>query len=190
MEVATKIASLSISVRPRPYRCNTLRRSSTATLLSVTDLTQQLKWCGGAIVASARQQRRRNRTAVQENAGEEIGGVGQAVLSALKPEVPQPSNSRVSSESGRTNERRSAGGDGEGGRAETALSGSDVLLALQKTAAAGRGKGSRKRRRNGRGGVAEEDAMDYSSVRPLSINRDWGVRLDDVEKRLQDLLQL
>ncbi|XP_042505312.1 uncharacterized protein LOC122081947 [Macadamia integrifolia] len=185
MEVATKIAALPIPARPRPY-LNMLRgRRRKSTFLSVTDLTQQLRWCGGAFAVSARQQRRPNCTAGQEEVAEEMGDVGQAVLAAFKSGVPKPKNSRISRELGGTDERRSAGG-----RTETALSGSDVLLALQRTAEAGKVKGSRKRRKNGRGGVAqEEDAMDYSSVRPLNINRDWGVKLDNLERRLQDLLQ-
>ena len=33
----------------------------------------------------------------------------------------------------------------------------------------------------------EEDSLDYSKVRPLCIKSEWGVRLVELEKRLQEL---
>ncbi|KAJ4954865.1 hypothetical protein NE237_011648 [Protea cynaroides] len=193
----TTIVAFTIPARPRPYWWNILKTKPRNTLL-----TQQLRSCTarGAIISSSagkqrgwsrNQNQHRNRGEAQEETVEDIGGVGQAVLAALKSGVPKPNDSRIS---GGTDERRSQGG-GER-RTETPLSGSDVLLALQRAAAAevgsGRGKGTGKRRRNGRGeGVhLVEDTMDYSDVRPLNVNRDWGFRLDDLERRLQDLLQL
>ncbi|KAF5731994.1 hypothetical protein HS088_TW18G00681 [Tripterygium wilfordii] len=75
------------------------------------------------------------------------------------------------------------------------LKGLDVLWAMQKAAAEKNklsgGSGRKNKRRKGlsssEGSDREEDDVDYSNVRPLCIKEEWGVRLDELEKRLQEL---
>ena len=77
------------------------------------------------------------------------------------------------------------------------LSGSDVLWALQRAAAAPPQKkkmtGSKKKKKRGSSPVcgnrdsSPEDSLDYSNVKPLCMKDDWGSRLDDLERRLQEL---
>ncbi|XP_059301536.1 uncharacterized protein LOC132053492 isoform X2 [Lycium ferocissimum] len=80
------------------------------------------------------------------------------------------------------------------------LSGFDVLRALEKATAQKMKKKrngkdssllSRKVNGKGRNGREEdEDLVNYGNknVRPLSVKEDWGSRLDDLEKRLQELV--
>ena len=75
------------------------------------------------------------------------------------------------------------------------ISGSDVLRALQRAAAQkkefskSKKMKSKKMKKNTRGvsSSVEEDSLDYSKVRPLCIKSEWGVRLVELEKRLQEL---
>ncbi|OIS99412.1 PREDICTED: uncharacterized protein LOC109231809 [Nicotiana attenuata] len=92
--------------------------------------------------------------------------------------------------------------EGSSKERETKLSGFDVLRALEKATAQkmkkkrkerdGSALSSRKGIGRGRGERREdnEELVDYDkeSVRPLSIKVDWGTRLDELEKRLQQLL--
>ncbi|GFY90178.1 hypothetical protein Acr_07g0003750 [Actinidia rufa] len=77
------------------------------------------------------------------------------------------------------------------------LSGSDVLLALQRATAQKLKKKKKKPRDyqtflstpKNRGPIEdEEDALDYSNARPICINSEWMTRLDELEKRLQELM--
>ncbi|KAJ9681046.1 hypothetical protein PVL29_020110 [Vitis rotundifolia] len=76
------------------------------------------------------------------------------------------------------------------------LSGSDVLWALQRAAAQKKkrisGSGNKKKNREpssvgGNRGGSAEDSLDYSNVKPLCIKGDWGSKLDELERRLQEL---
>ncbi|XVF72955.1 hypothetical protein PTKIN_Ptkin12aG0161900 [Pterospermum kingtungense] len=70
------------------------------------------------------------------------------------------------------------------------ISGSDVLWALQRAAAE-----KRKAKRKKKGLISsesdasqrEKDGIDYSNVRPLEIKTEWRLKLDELEKRLQEL---
>lgn len=42
--------------------------------------------------------------------------------------------------------------------------------------------------RGGGGGAAAPAPADYSNVRPLNIKSDWGVRLEELERRFQEFL--
>ncbi|KAF3439800.1 hypothetical protein FNV43_RR18078 [Rhamnella rubrinervis] len=107
--------------------------------------------------------------------GQDIGGLGHTILTAIdsntKPTIPIPNPD-----------------DEEDGRQ---ISGSDVLWALQKAAAHKKKKKKNKKKMNkirkGPSSQDEEVAMDYSNIRPLCIKSDWGGRLDELEKRLQEL---
>ncbi|KAL7259180.1 hypothetical protein ACSBR1_005140 [Camellia fascicularis] len=85
---------------------------------------------------------------------------------------------------------------------ERELSGSDVLMALQRAAAQ---KIKKKRRRDysssklvknrGPSGTVqkegeeeETDTWDYSNARPICVKTDWTTRLDEFEKRLQEVV--
>ncbi|KAJ8748553.1 hypothetical protein K2173_003454 [Erythroxylum novogranatense] len=75
------------------------------------------------------------------------------------------------------------------------LSGLDVLWAMQKAASEKNKrnddkKGKKKRVLSAAENRKEEDNnMDYGNARPLCIKRDWSIRLDQLEKRLNDLSQ-
>ncbi|CAL0302192.1 unnamed protein product [Lupinus luteus] len=74
---------------------------------------------------------------------------------------------------------------------ETQISGSDILLALQKA------NSLKKKKRKVLSSVAnsmeqkqhqqQQGGVDYNNVTPLSINNQWGVKLDELEKRLREL---
>ncbi|XVE73639.1 hypothetical protein DITRI_Ditri11bG0134600 [Diplodiscus trichospermus] len=73
------------------------------------------------------------------------------------------------------------------------ISGRDVLWALQRAAAQ---KKKAKRKNNKRlassdsdASHREKDSIDYSNVRPLEIKTEWSLKLDELEKRLQELEQ-
>ncbi|TXG63092.1 hypothetical protein EZV62_010086 [Acer yangbiense] len=93
--------------------------------------------------------------------GEEIGGLGDTILTNLSNPDPKQ------------------------------LSGSDVLWALQKASSAKKKKKNKKRRElssaDSRREEDEDDVVDYSNVKPLSIKTDWAVKLHELEKRLQEL---
>lgn len=80
------------------------------------------------------------------------------------------------------------------------MSGSDVLRALQR-ASVEKAKLSLKQKKNkekrdimtsGGGGAEELVLDDYtnSRIQPLSIKSEWGVRLEELEKRLQEIMLL
>lgn len=104
---------------------------------------------------------------------QDIGGLGHTILTAIdsntKPTIPIPNPD-----------------DEEEGRQ---ISGSDVLWAMQKAAAHKKKKNKKKMNkiRKGSSSQDEEVAMDYSNIRPLCIKSEWGGRLDELEKRLQEL---
>ncbi|KAH7519427.1 hypothetical protein FEM48_Zijuj08G0034900 [Ziziphus jujuba var. spinosa] len=92
-------------------------------------------------------------------------------------------------------EKQDEGEEEEEGRQ---ISGSDVLWAMQKAAAhKNRVSGMKKKKKkknkmkkskgSSSSHVEQEVAIDYSNVRPLSISSDWGGRLDELEKLLQEL---
>ncbi|GMH22520.1 hypothetical protein Nepgr_024363 [Nepenthes gracilis] len=127
--------------------------------------------------------------------GQDIGGLGHAVRNALQSS-PQPVRSK-------TYRTRSPNRQQEEGKRKQSqpkqedngreISGADVLLALQR---AGAQKSRSKRKKKGHqtgdegggggGNKGGEDDADYSKVRPLCIKGDWGMRLEELEKRLQD----
>ncbi|GLU00877.1 hypothetical protein SLE2022_182140 [Rubroshorea leprosula] len=68
------------------------------------------------------------------------------------------------------------------------ISGSDVLWALQRAAA--QKKKLKKKKQKEPSPTArhmEKKTVDYSNVKPLQIKREWGVKLDQLEKRLKQL---
>ncbi|GMP61055.1 hypothetical protein CsSME_00023668 [Camellia sinensis var. sinensis] len=134
---------------------------------------------------------------------QDIRGLGLTVLTALKsnPQIeplnPRPQNS-ASSIKNPISKQRSREEEQE----ERQLSGSDVLMALQRAAAQ---KIKKKRRRDysssklvknrGPSGTVqkegeeeETDTWNYSNARPICVKSDWTTRLDEFEKRLQELV--
>ncbi|GAB4861541.1 hypothetical protein Ancab_036733 [Ancistrocladus abbreviatus] len=124
---------------------------------------------------------------------EDMGGLGHALQSnstAKSPKKRQQEQQRTRSVSKREEEQA----DGKGRQ----LSGSDVLLALQRVSLQ---KSKRKSRRKGikngkdcAGAMGDEAGRnaaadaDFAEVRPLCINSNWSIRLEDLEKRLQEFV--
>ncbi|CAH8304927.1 unnamed protein product [Eruca vesicaria subsp. sativa] len=76
---------------------------------------------------------------------------------------------------------------------EKEISGSEVLLAIQRaTAQRKRSNADKKKKIRGvellstAGESTRDNGVDYSNVRPLMIKNDWGQRLDDFEKLLKE----
>ncbi|KAK7258447.1 hypothetical protein RIF29_24024 [Crotalaria pallida] len=69
------------------------------------------------------------------------------------------------------------------------ISGSDVLLALQRvTSLKKNNKKKKSMQRRVLSSVANpREQKDYTNVKPLCINTEWGAKLDDLEKRLREL---
>ncbi|KAK9280185.1 hypothetical protein L1049_013872 [Liquidambar formosana] len=150
-----------------------------------------------AVSVSATSQPRRHRSAPPQNASssaaEDIGGLGHVVLAALKSNTeqldPKTPPTKTSNPRPKQQKQPQPEGGGEEGRQ---LSGSDVLWALQRaTARKNKISGGKKKRRSSTSvGTSDKDGIfeeDYSNVRPLSIKSDWATRLDDLERRLQEL---
>ncbi|PSS26249.1 hypothetical protein CEY00_Acc07542 [Actinidia chinensis var. chinensis] len=127
------------------------------------------------------------------NSAEDIGALGRTVLGALesnpqtKPLNPRSQNSNSSIKTSNSKEQEEE---------KRQLSGSDVLLALQRATAQKLKKKKKPRdyqtflsTPKNRGPIEdEEDALDYSNARPICINSEWMTRLDELEKRLQELM--
>ncbi|GAV74525.1 hypothetical protein CFOL_v3_18005 [Cephalotus follicularis] len=73
------------------------------------------------------------------------------------------------------------------------LSGSDVLWALHRATANKKSKNNKRRKHVSSSVMSsnthEDGVVDYTNVRPLRIKMEWGVKLNDLEKRLQELSQ-
>ncbi|XP_058104968.1 uncharacterized protein LOC131248619 [Magnolia sinica] len=132
--------------------------------------------------------RRRRRPSPQiqydDDESEEVGDLGLTLLTALKSETRLEEESLLEV-------RRSDSSRREEKKAGASLKGSDVLFALQKAAV--QKATSRKGKKGMKGkpsreGRAEDSVGDYSDVRPLHIRSDWGVRLDEMETMLEELL--
>ncbi|GMI66737.1 hypothetical protein HRI_000343000 [Hibiscus trionum] len=68
------------------------------------------------------------------------------------------------------------------------ISGSDVLWALQRAAAQKKkAKVKKKGSTSSEASHREKESLDYSDVRPLEIKSEWSLKLDELEKRLQEL---
>ncbi|KAL9314930.1 hypothetical protein ACSQ67_020382 [Phaseolus vulgaris] len=73
------------------------------------------------------------------------------------------------------------------------MSGSDILWALQRASAGkkkkkhGKNKKEHRRDESSVGTLTEQTAVDYTNVRPLSINANWAAKLEDLDKRLREL---
>ncbi|KAK8565651.1 hypothetical protein V6N13_020736 [Hibiscus sabdariffa] len=70
------------------------------------------------------------------------------------------------------------------------ISGSDVLWALQRAAA--QKKKAKIKKKASASTTSEDsrrdkDSIDYSDVRPLEIKSEWSLKLEELEKRLQEL---
>jgi hypothetical protein len=119
----------------------------------------------------------------------DIKGLGHTILTALNSS--HPTNPDPIPEQPKQGKRKQAKQkQEEEGRQ---ISGSDVLWALQRAAAQKKAtSGSKKMKKqkgvsSSAGGHREEDGVDYSKARPFCVRSEWGVRLDELEKRLQEL---
>lgn len=113
-----------------------------------------------------------------------------SISSSTLPYDPTGGDDRAAATTSTKPELDSAGG---------ALRGSDILLAMQKAVARKEGGGSRgqtavrkgKKRRESKSRDDMEQLLlkdyDYSTVRPIEISGDWGRRIDEFERRIQEL---
>ncbi|KAK8693664.1 hypothetical protein V6N13_071237 [Hibiscus sabdariffa] len=70
------------------------------------------------------------------------------------------------------------------------ISGSDVLWALQRAAAQKKKEKIKKKAlTSSEVSHREKNSIDYTDVRPLEIKSEWTLKLEELEKRLQHLLQ-
>jgi len=107
---------------------------------------------------------------------------------ALVPSVSATSWRRSHGVSATANEK-----GGKLGNTLLEISGSDVLWALQRASAQkkkkknGKNKKEHRREESSVATLTEQTAVDYTNVRPLSINANWAAKLDDLDKRLREL---
>ncbi|XP_062091308.1 uncharacterized protein LOC133797429 [Humulus lupulus] len=130
----------------------------------------------------------------------DVGGLGRTILTALQSN-PKPITTTSTASIPNPNPmlKREEKKEEDGKQ----ISGSDVLWAMQKAAAkknrvSGKSKSKKKKMmmimsREGLSSVSghreEELAGDYSNVRPLCIKTEWGPKLDELEKSLQELYE-
>uniref|UniRef100_A0A803M367 Uncharacterized protein n=2 Tax=Chenopodium quinoa TaxID=63459 RepID=A0A803M367_CHEQI len=131
---------------------------------------------------STAQLRRRNQNpAILATASpQDVGGLGQAVLSTI--------NSGPSTGSNPTQQQEKPNKGNE-------ISGSDILKALQK-ASVKKANTKKQQKKKGSGEMkkaeknGKKEVIDYDKVRPVSIKSDWATRLVELEKRLQEFSNL
>ncbi|KAJ8627041.1 hypothetical protein MRB53_020348 [Persea americana] len=120
-----------------------------------------------------------------------MGGLAFSALSTLKSS--SSSSKSYTPRKHNNNNNKSSSSIEEKGPSSSPLSGSDVLLALQRAAAdkASTKMGKKGKRMGSKRGVEQRPSptaiADYSDVRPLNIRSDWGDRLDEMERLLQEL---
>ncbi|XP_020574011.1 uncharacterized protein LOC110020298 [Phalaenopsis equestris] len=112
------------------------------------------------------------------------------ISSSAVPNDPSGGDDRATGTSSRKSKVYPAGG---------ALRGSDVLLAMHEAVARKEGGGSRvqrsfrkgKKRRESKSGDDTEQLLranyDYGSIRPIEIRSDWMPRMEEFERRIQEL---
>ncbi|KAF5464532.1 hypothetical protein F2P56_014604 [Juglans regia] len=112
----------------------------------------------------------------------DVKGLGRTIFMALTSSHPNASPYPISNQQKQEQE--------DGGQ----ISGSDVLWALQKAAAqknemSENKKSKKKKKKKGvsSNNHSEEVNVDYRKVRPLCVKSEWGARLEELEKRLQEL---
>ncbi|KAL2229628.1 uncharacterized protein LOC105178826 [Sesamum indicum] len=129
--------------------------------------------------------------------GGEMGGPRQVVVTALNSNKPQHRNatkSRIESEPPPPLEKQEKLEEQQQQQQrQRQLSGADVLMALERATAdktkkkkARRNTGGLSRGRNS-AGTAKQETSNFSDVRPLCIKPEWSDRLEELERRLQQL---
>ncbi|KAF5192557.1 hypothetical protein FRX31_017855 [Thalictrum thalictroides] len=125
----------------------------------------------------------------EEEAEEEFGSIGQIVVESLKSNKhPSRKIEPLVLQTQHKNMEKEIKENQEG-----TLRGSDVLLALQRATkernrSRGTGnKGKKKVGRRSRSESGDEDKIDYENVKDLNVKSDWGDRLNELEKQLQQL---
>lgn len=136
----------------------------------------------------------------KNSAKNKIGGLGLNVLTSLKSNPTAQSSAASIKTSNPKPKQQQQGKSVE--KDEKELSGSDVLLALQR-ASAQKIKTKKQRKdypsssssttgtnsgRRGINRVGEEANVNYGDVRPICVKSEWITRLDELEKRLQVLM--
>lgn len=120
----------------------------------------------------------------------DIKGLGHTILTALNSSHPSSNPDPIPERPKQGKHKQSKQKQEEDGRQ---ISGSDVLWALRRAAAQKKATSENKKMKKQKGvsssvgGRREEDGVDYSKARPVCVRSEWGVRLDELEKRLQEL---
>ncbi|KAL6005719.1 hypothetical protein ACLOJK_006290 [Asimina triloba] len=147
---------------------------------------------GSFVVCSKMRRRRRPTPQIQYNGadegeGEDRGGVGRSILAALNPEEPPKAVEPPRSDVLRSDEES----EEDSSSPSPSLRGSDVLLALQRAAAQKLRRGRKETKgRPSRDGKSEDGFEDLSNARPIEIRSDWVARLDEIERKLEELIKL
>ncbi|KAM1053422.1 hypothetical protein ACFX13_000985 [Malus domestica] len=110
---------------------------------------------------------------------QDLGGLGRSILTKLKSN-PNP---------------KLQGKQKQDEEDKKVISGSDVLSAMQRAAAKKNRESVKKKKKappssssSYAGSHREEEGVDeYGNVRPLCVKSEWGSRLDELGKRLQEL---
>ncbi|XP_047336679.1 uncharacterized protein LOC124940232 [Impatiens glandulifera] len=126
------------------------------------------------------------------------GGLGYAVLSALESsKTPPEKNSgllRTNNRTSNTAERKSRRQQQRRGQESGELRGSDILLAIEKASFQKIEKKKMLKKEKldeiSETDSDEDEGEDFSSVRTLNIRSDWSSRLVELERRLQDLINV
>ncbi|CAL9007561.1 unnamed protein product [Prunus brigantina] len=129
-------------------------------------------------------------SAKSQSPGQDLGGLGHSILTKLKS-----NHKRTTPILSKQKQKQKQRENQEG---KQMISGSDVLFALQKAAEKkSREIGKKKKKANVSpsssssylGSHEEEEGVDDEDgkVRPLCVKSEWGDRLDELEKRFQEL---
>ncbi|PQP99926.1 uncharacterized protein Pyn_33147 [Prunus yedoensis var. nudiflora] len=124
--------------------------------------------------------------------GQDLGGLGHSILTKLKSNH-KPTTPILSKQKQKQKQKQRQNQEGK-----QIINGSDVLFALQKAAdKKSREIGKKKKKANVSsssssssyvGSHREEEGVDEDGkVRPLCVKGEWGDRLDELEKRFQEL---
>lgn len=146
-----------------------------------------------ALTISANSQPARHRSKPPGNDAvptKDIKGLGHTILTALNSSHPSTNPNPFPEQPKQGKHKRAKQKQEEEGRQ---ISGSDVLWALRRAAAQKKATSGSKKMKQQKGvsssvgGRGEEDGVDYSKARQLCVRSEWGARLDELEKRLQEL---
>ncbi|KAK9758117.1 hypothetical protein RND81_01G208300 [Saponaria officinalis] len=130
----------------------------------------------------------------------DVSGLGQAVLTALKSTPPETTTKNPNpNPNPNPSSRKNLNSKPEGGEVKVKeLNGSDILWALQKASAKkaqintfnNNNNNNKKRDKKGSDGKVKRENTNrvdgFDNVRPIVVKSEWVTRLDDLDQRLQE----